>query len=349
MTKLSVSALHALVEMPLISTLDRKLADGFHPNGWYSRASMTRIKPLLFLAPVLALAGSALLYAQSDAQDVDPGTAHQRVKIVPAPADEDDLPRGHVKIVPAPKVNEGPFDMNYAVPSSENSIKVLTEAQMSASDRDQVANWESAIQEHAGFESLDFNGSGWTYQELVCPALPNHLFLRFTRDNGTREMSMFSAAVPRNGDGKVHIIPIVRRGYSLFSPAPIGAMTIAAFNRVRTEEGEGASADWVGTGLCYAALAGANPQTGVSQEDSPESEDTPETAAIPPTLVVQAGGGAVIRITDMSTERPMEWDMTFDSKGKLVKASHAPASTVHYHKQVDAVDAKKVTRTLPPQ
>ena len=310
---------------------------------------MSRIKPLLFLAPVLALAGTAFLVAQSDTPDADPTVPHVRVKIVPAPADSDDLPRGRVKTVPAPKENLSPFDLNPTSPGSEHSIRVLSEAQMTASDRDLVANWESAIQEHAGFENLDFDGSSWTYQQLVCPALPNHLFLRFTRNDGTREMSMFSAAVPRNGDGRVHIVPIVRRGYSLFSPAPIGAMTIAAFNRVRTEEGEGASADWIGTGLCYAALAGANPQTGAPQPDSQEGAETPEAATIPPTLIVRSGGEAVIRFADVSTERPMEWNMTFDNKGKLVKASHAPASVVRYHNHVEPGDLNKITRSVPQQ
>jgi hypothetical protein len=35
----------------------------------------------------------------------------------------------------------------------------------------------------------------------------------------------------------------------------------------------------------------------------------------------------VIRFTDVAAvPRPMEWTMTFDGAGKLLKASHAPAS-----------------------
>ena len=197
---------------------------------------------------------------------------------------------------------------------------------MSREDRDLVADGESSIRERVGFENLDFNGSGWTYHQLVCPALPKHLFLRFTRDDGTRQMSMFSAAIPRDGNGRVHIIPIVRKGYSLFSPAPIGAMTIAAFNHIRAEEGEGASADWVGTGLCYAALAGANPQV---QLQPGLDENLAEPVVIPPTLKVNSEGGAVIQFADVSTApKPMEWSMIFDKKGKLVKASHERAYVV---------------------
>jgi hypothetical protein len=72
-------------------------------------------------------------------------------------------------------------------------------------------------------------------------------------------VSVFTVSIPRGGDGRVRIIPIQRRGYSLFSPAPINALTISAFNHIRAEEHPKAP-DWLGTGLCYAALAGAHPQ-----------------------------------------------------------------------------------------
>ena len=315
-------------------------------NGWYPRGSMICIKRLLYLAPVLVLAGGALLCAQTDPQ-ADKSAPPQRIKIVPAPEDMDQMPAGKVKELPLPATAiKAPFDVNGTKPDAGGPIRVLSEEQMSREDRDLVADAQSSIQERAGFENLDFNGSGWTYRQLDCPALPNHLFLRFTRDDGTREMSMFSAAIPRNGNGRVHIIPIVRRGYSLFSPAPIGAMTIAAFNRIREEEGEGAAADWLGTGLCYAALAGANPQ-GAPHAIAEETGDAP--VAIPPTLVVKSDGGAVIRFVDLSTDHLMEWNLTFANNGKLMKATHTPASLFRYQKGMHTEDVNKAMRNLPQQ
>jgi hypothetical protein len=306
---------------------------------------MIRIKPILYLVPALVLAGGALLSAQSPSQS-DAAAPPARIKIVPAPDDLDELPPGRVKALPEPiTAFKSPFDVNNTDTRSARSIRVLSEEQMSASDRDLVADAESSIQERAGFENLDFDGNGWTYQQLDCPALSNHLLLRFTRNDGTHEMSMFSAAVPRNGEGRVHIIPIVRKGYSLFSPAPIAALTIAAFNRIRTEEGEAAKADWLGTGLCYAALAGANPHAGALHFGLEESGGA--AATIPPTLLIKNDGGAVIRFVDTSIERPMEWNLTFAGNGKLVKATHTPATMNRYQKQVQTVDVNQITRTLP--
>jgi hypothetical protein len=120
----------------------------------------------------------------------------------------------------------------------------------------------------------------------------------------------------------VRIIPILRRGYSLFSPAPINALTISAFNHIRAEEHLVNAPDWLGTGLCYAALAGPNPQIG-----TPEETDFHKLPSAPTgRLVIPVRGGAIIRFIDVSTTpREMEWTMTFNGKGRLLKATHSSA------------------------
>lgn len=291
---------------------------------------MAGINRYLLLFSAIILGASAVLPAQTGQSNPS-----SHVKATPATLDLDEAPAVPTKKVPAPSLL--PYNSMFSIDpktGGSHSIQVLSEDEMSREDRDLLANAQSSIQERAGVQNLEFEGAGWTYQELVCSALPNHMFLRFTRDNGTRQMSMFSAAIPRNGNGRVHIIPIVRKGYSLFSPAPIGALTMAAFSRIRTEEGAGASADWIGTGLCYAALAGANPKIG-----SLTIGDGAETPAdFPPSLTITVDGGAVIRFADMAATPPMEWTMFFDPKGKLTKANHSPAYIVRVHESKPKAD-----------
>jgi hypothetical protein len=152
--------------------------------------------------------------------------------------------------------------------------------------------------------------------------LPNHLFLQYARNRGAGDRSVFTASIPRGGSGRVRIIPILRRGYSLFSPAPINALTIATFNHIRAEEPSGLTPGWLATGLCYAALAGARPQIGPSEvSDVRKLPDAPTGS-----LVIPLHGGAVIRFTDVAApSRPMEWTMTFNGSGKLLKATHSAA------------------------
>lgn len=219
-----------------------------------------------------------------------------------------------------------PFLPGTGTSGQVQSIEFLTAAQMSQQDRDLLADAESAISERAGFEGLEFNQGQWSTLQMVCRALPNHLLLRFARKAGSGDVSLFSASVPRGGAGQVRIIPIQRRGYSLFSPAPINALTISAFNRIRAEEPSGSTPDWLTTGLCYAALAGAHPQLA---QGAKNSEDQIFPAAMPAMLEVPVDGGAVIQFADVATpSRPMEWTMTFDGKGRLLKATHSPLSLI---------------------
>jgi hypothetical protein len=215
-----------------------------------------------------------------------------------------------------------PFPPGSETQAPATSLEFRTYDQMSPQDHDLAADAESAIGERAGFVGLEFNQGKWSYQQIVCSALPNHLFLQFTRNNGTGDVSVFSASIPRGGDGRVRIIPIVRRGYSLFSPAPINALTISAFNHIRAEEHVDQTPEWLATGMCYAALAGAHPRIG-----PPEETDFKKLPAAPTGReTIPMHGGAVIRFTDVATaSRPMEWTMTFNGQGKLLHATHSAA------------------------
>ena len=225
------------------------------------------------------------------------------------------------KAAPRPMPFPPAGETSRPVPSPE----FLPYERMTQQDRDLEADAESSISERAGFAGLEFNQGRWNYRQLICPALPNHLFLQFTRSNGSGDESVFSASIPRDGDGRVRIIPILRRGYSLFSPAPINALTISAFNHIRAEERAVEALDWLGTGLCYAALAGAHPRIG-----PPEETDFKKLPAAPTGgEIVPIHGGAVIRFTDVAAvsraSRAMEWTMTFNGKGRLLKATHSSA------------------------
>ena len=228
-----------------------------------------------------------------------------------------------IKIVTA-KVPPMPFPPGSEARGRVRAIEFISAGQMSEKDKLLEADAESSIQERTRWADMDFSEGKWSYRQLVCPALPNHLFLQFMRNNGTGDVSMFSASIPRDSDGRVRIIPIQRRGYSLFSPAPINAMTISAFNHIRAEEHADRPPDWLTTGLCYAALAGAHPETVLYEENSNPGKEFPAPSA--PIMQIPKGGGAVIRFPDVAASpRPMLWTMTFNGGGKLLKATHSPA------------------------
>jgi hypothetical protein len=215
-----------------------------------------------------------------------------------------------------------PFSVDNGKPGSVAPLEFRSLDQMTDQDRTLAAGAESAISERATAAGFDFNQGKWSFEQIVCTALPKHLFLQYTRNTGAGDVSVFSASIPRGSLGQARIIPILRRGYSLFSPAPVNAMTISAFNHIRAEELSEASPNWLGTGLCYAALAGAHPRIGAAEENDPKKLLAAPTGR----LDVSSDGGAVIAFTDVSAiPRPIQWTMTFNGNGKLLKATHSAA------------------------
>ncbi|MGD0830700.1 MAG: hypothetical protein ABR907_07145 [Terracidiphilus sp.] len=238
---------------------------------------------------------------------------------------EQSLPAPQPSPATVPAQRPMPFPPGSAA-GSASSIQFVAEASMSQQDRELAAASDSAIAERATAEDLDFKLSGWTREQLVCSALPNHLFLRYTREDGKGDTSVFSASIPRRGAGRVRVIPILRRGYSLFSPAPVNALTVAVFNHILEEEDAQKNPGWLATGLCYAALAGAHPLTIAEDQTAATNQAGARIppAASAPMLEIPVEGGAVISFTDIAARpRPMDWTMTFDGKGKLLAATHS--------------------------
>ncbi|HEU5457719.1 MAG TPA: hypothetical protein VFU68_03805 [Terracidiphilus sp.] len=214
---------------------------------------------------------------------------------------------------------------------------------MSERDRLIVADAESSVTERARWSGFALDNGSWKYEQVVCPSFPGHLFLRYEKKNGPRDVTVFSASIPRNGD-RVRIIPILKRSYSLFAPAPINALTISAFNHIRAEEHGGDIYNWLEDGLCYAALAGAQPVV-----TPPEAEPTPgkPLAAVTPVLKIAVRGGEEMQFADAAAEpKPTEWTLAFNTQGRLVKVAHT-SSPIRVVRPVPAKSPVTKAWTVP--
>jgi len=147
----------------------------------------------------------------------------------------------------------------------QQPITFRTVDQMTRKDRDLVADAESSISERAGFIGLEFNGGKWSYEQF-CARLCRITFCCASpaTTDGRREhfFGIDSTQWGRPGS----YCPNSPQGYSLFSPAPINALTISAFNHIRAEEHADTPPQWLGTALCYAALAGGHPESPLTAE-----------------------------------------------------------------------------------
>jgi len=207
--------------------------------------------------------------------------------------------------------------------ADKHPIEYRSADQMNAADRALAASAERSIREGAALAGIDFDMGRWSYQQIVCAALPNHVFLLFEANNGPGDESLFSAAIPRSGNGRVRIIPIQRRGFSMFSPAPVNKLAISAFNRIRADEPESKTTDWLSVAACYGALTGPRLRVSVPSDKSANS-DIP--VAFPPTLEVESDGESTVRFVDVAAPpQLMQWALTFDAKGQLIRVEHSAA------------------------
>ena len=206
---------------------------------------------------VLALATAVLLCAGAAAQaQGNSSSAPYQTNPVPAVSSGDNY-----KTTPLPAVeNIAPSSFHPLHSANAKDIAYVAEEKMTEADRQLVKGAEPSIREGATFAGFELGTGKWNYQQIECQALPDHILLLFKGDNGAGDVSLFSAAIPRSGHGRIRVIAIQRRGYSLFLPASENPLSISAFNQIRADEPASKNSDWLATALCYAALTGAHPE-----------------------------------------------------------------------------------------
>ncbi len=209
-----------------------------------------------------------------------------------------------------------PFALDVPPAERINSVEYLSGHSMAVQDRQAVARARALIWTKAVRAGFDLDKGKWTYQQIVCPVLPRHILLFYSRNRGVDDVSEFSAILLRNSNAAVRILPILHRSYALFPPAPVNPISISDFNLLRAQDNPGKKVDWLTTSLCYAALTGAHvvlPRQAASHSDV----DVP--LGMNPLLQIAVDGSATVRIDDLEApQRPKEWKLSFDKNGNLL-------------------------------
>lgn len=212
---------------------------------------------------------------------------------------------------------------NQSVAAADHAIAYRAEEEMSADDRAVAAKAQSAIRDAATQAGMEIDPAQWSSRQLDCQAIPNHLFLLFESNRGAGDVSRFSVSIPRAGNGKLRVIPIERRGYSLFASAAVSPQAIGTFNLIRAEEPKGPPADWLVVSLCYAALTAPGGEVALSPRGSAEANPA---LSFPPSIEMGEQGESTVRFVNVAgANRPMQWVLTYDAQGQLEKVEHFPA------------------------
>jgi hypothetical protein len=227
----------------------------------------------------------------------------------------------------------GEEEKTAALEAHTSTLPVLGAGQMNAADRALLQQREVAVSSAAAFYGFDISDSRWTYQQIVCRSLPDHMMLNFENDSVEHGPSHFVAVVPANGD-KVQVVTDYAHGLLPFHAAWEKSAAYQAFNQmITTDRGErelGPSSHWLNLGMCFAALAGHLPRVPVPKESVEASEALTKRNGITPIILIDPGKDAQVYFSDISAARTGNWRLRFDNRGRLTKAqldTMAPLTT----------------------
>ena len=217
----------------------------------------------------------------------------------------------------------GEEEKTAALEANTSTLPVLDAGQMSTADRALLQQREVDVSSAAAFYGFDISDSHWTYQQVVCRSLPDHMMLNFENDSVEHGASHFVAVVPANGD-KVQVVTEYAHGLLPFHAAWEKSAAYEAFNQmITTDRGEhqlGPSSHWLNLGMCFAALTGHLPRVSVPKESVEASEALTRRNGSTPIILIDPGKDSEVLFSDISMARTNNWRLRFDKRGRLTKA-----------------------------
>jgi hypothetical protein len=218
----------------------------------------------------------------------------------------------------------GEEEKTAALEAFTSTLPVLDAGQMSTADRALLQQREVDVSSAAAFYGFDISDSHWTYQQIVCRSLPDHMMLNFENDSVEHGPSHFVAVVPANGD-KVQVVTDYAHGLLPFHAAWEKSAAYEAFNQmITTDRGEhelGPSSHWLNLGMCFAALSGHLPRVAVPKESVEASEALTKRSGSTPIILIDPGKDAEVLFSDISMAQTGNWRLRFDKRGRLTKAA----------------------------
>jgi hypothetical protein len=212
-----------------------------------------------------------------------------------------------------------------SAPPTVIALDHLDPAQMNAADYEVVSNLSAELSKAAALASFDISNPAWHYQQIVCPAFPDYVFLSFVHGADDSGSSHFAAMLPRNSS-QVHVITAYAHGLLPFEASWNRPGTFEVFNgMLRQERGMAALSEarnWLLIAVCYAELSGHQVQV-LNYNPRPERTlDLLRLNANQPQMLIEPDQSAEVTFSDVS--RPTittNWSLHFDRRGQLTSAN----------------------------
>ena len=224
-------------------------------------------------------------------------------------------------------------DKYAALDAHTYTLPVIDAGAMSPADRERLQQREADVSRAAAFYGFDISDSHWSYRQIQCSTLPDHLLLSFDSDSAARGASHFVAVVPP-GDAKVQVVTAYAHGLLPFHAAWEKSTAYATFNRMteadRGEHRLGPDSHWLTLGMCFAALTGHVPQVAQPVADVGASEALVKRNGSTPIILIDKPGNAEVRFSDIAdSDRVDNWSLRFDKRGRLTRAQLDAVKPLH--------------------
>ncbi|HEX4006438.1 MAG TPA: hypothetical protein VHX60_09705 [Acidobacteriaceae bacterium] len=221
---------------------------------------------------------------------------------------------------------QGALDPNDSVNGHEiyTSLGHRAPGQMDPADASLVQEAQSRISGEAAMFGYDLRSGAWSFDQILCPAMPGYVVLHYRNQPRRGAASMLTVLVPRR-QGHVLAVPVRYGSATPYRSAAEASRTIAAFNRAVPAEVAHAAmnpqGDWLRFAMCYAAVAGADPRVPLRP-----GVDTKRLLGPKPTFQISLTGQAnVLRFTDIDAPDHYEvWSIALNNTGRVLSAESIP-------------------------
>jgi len=226
------------------------------------------------------------------------------------------------------------------------SLDHRTADQMSDADRQVIQARKGELTGEAQFYGYDITRPGWTFDQAICPLMPNSILLHYLNKFPDDTQSQFTALIPR-ASGRIRIVPVLYRNSSPYSPAVKNPRNFEIFNSLVPAEVAKKDADpegnWLSLGVCYAEVVGSR----ANVPDDPSLDTATIKAPVATYRYDSKTNERQVQFSDRDSPKIFKiWTISLNEIGRVTGATNEDYDT--YVARIVQAQEPKGTITPPP-
>lgn len=227
------------------------------------------------------------------------------------------------------------------------SLEHRTLEAMDTADREILNRRRKGLIIAAEIYGYDITSGNWTVDQAICPEFPGTVLLHYLEKFPDGKESLFTALIPREGGGRIRVVPVLYRNASPYRPATKNPANYALFNELVpadvAKKDAGPGGNWLSLGVCYAEMVGGRPNV----PDEPDLDVATIKAPVAAVRLDAVTGQTQIQFSDRDAQKVYTiWTISFDGKGRVTDAMNEDYAT--YVARIVQVPEPQATKMPTP-